>query len=264
MSQYPHILTDTTLTVIVGGSPKTIIRDHLYFDQVMELINSGERNDDRMRELLRPIEALRSAIDGEYSMHLRNGVLSFCYQGIDIPLPVTIKEAIIHCRMNNLSVRPIYNMLCKAHQNPHKFVFEELFDFITAAGVAITEDGDLLAYKRVRYDYMDIHSGSISNAPGNLVTLPEPDRLDTDRHRTCSYGLHFAAWSYLDSYAGATCNRTLIVQVDPRDIGAIPSDYNNAKGRASKYRIIRDITEEQELSKQRIWTAADLRAVISE
>jgi hypothetical protein len=51
--------------------------------------------------------------------------------------------------------------------------------------------------------------------------------------------LHFCSRSYLSGFGG---DRTLIVKVNPRNVFAIPTDYGNAKGRASEYYVVGECT----------------------
>jgi len=99
-----------------------------------------------------------------------------------------------------------------------------------------------LAYKKVRDNFMDVHSGTMLNAPGCIVEM-ERNKVDDDKNNTCSTGLHFCAESYLRSFGG---ERTVIVKINPADVVSIPSDYNDAKGRACRYEVIGELGVEAE------------------
>jgi hypothetical protein len=101
----------------------------------------------------------------------------------------------------------------------------------------ITPDGCFLAYKRVRENYMDCHTGTMDNSVGRVVEM-ERNMVDDNRNNTCSSGLHFCSHSYLSSFGG---ERTVIVKIDPADVVSIPSDYNDAKGRACRYTVIGEV-----------------------
>jgi hypothetical protein len=72
-------------------------------------------------------------------------------------------------------------------------------------------------------------------------TTPEMPRneVNDDKDQTCSDGLHFCSQGYLGFYGAG--GRTMILKVNPRDVVSIPSDYDNAKGRACKYEVIGEL-----------------------
>jgi hypothetical protein len=104
----------------------------------------------------------------------------------------------------------------------------------------ITPDGCFLAYKKVRNDYLDIHSGTMNNSVGQVVSM-ERNEVDDDKDRTCSAGLHFCSQDYLPHFGNGYDNRVVILKINPRDVVSIPSDYNNAKGRACRYEVVGEI-----------------------
>jgi hypothetical protein len=75
------------------------------------------------------------------------------------------------------------------------------------------------------------------NAPGCVVEM-ERNAVDDNKDQTCSTGLHFCGMSYLSHFGG---ERTVIVKINPRDVVSIPSDYNDAKGRACRYEVIGEL-----------------------
>jgi hypothetical protein len=135
-------------------------------------------------------------------------------------------------------------------KNPSKRAVDELFGFIEACDLPITEDGHFLAYKKVQENYMDCHSGTIRNAVGDTPSM-DRNQVDEDKDRTCSYGLHFCSYGYLRSFGGS---RIMVLKINPADVVAIPSDYNNSKGRCSAYEVVAEIETENGLPKQRLDT----------
>lgn len=118
-----------------------------------------------------------------------------------------------------------------------------LYDFLNAWKAPITEDGHFIAFKRVRPDYRDIHSGTFDNSPGQVVEMPR-DRVNPDPDVSCSNGLHVAATSYLGSfYARFEGYRVLACKVDPADVVAVPRDYGFAKMRVCRYVVLGDAEE---------------------
>jgi hypothetical protein len=52
--------------------------------------------------------------------------------------------------------------------------------------------------------------------------------------------LHFCSQEYLPHFGGSD-SRVVIVKINPRDVVSIPTDYNNAKGRACRYEVIGEV-----------------------
>jgi len=126
-------------------------------------------------------------------------------------------------------------------QNPSDRAVQELYGFLEASGLPITDDGYFLAYKSIRDDFTDHHTGTMDNSVGAVVEMPR-NTVDEDKDRTCSRGLHFAAHEYASSFY--VKGRMVVLKINPRDVVAIPSDYNNQKGRACKYTILREVSRD--------------------
>lgn len=114
---------------------------------------------------------------------------------------------------------------------------EDLMKFIKKSDMPLTNDGRIIAYKRVTSadgEYVvDTHSGNIRQRVGSRVTMPV-DMVDPSRHNSCSTGLHVANLGYLGGFPG---DKTLIVLVDPENFIAIPYG-EDTKARVCSYDII--------------------------
>tara|TARA_R110002020_G_scaffold409377_1_gene619144 strand:+ start:1280 stop:2284 length:1005 start_codon:yes stop_codon:yes gene_type:complete len=126
-------------------------------------------------------------------------------------------------------------------ENPSDRAVQELYGFLEVSGLPITDDGYFLAYKSIRDNFTDHHTGTMDNSVGAVVEMPR-NTVDEDKDRTCSRGLHFAAHEYASSFYGS--GRMVVLKINPRDVVAIPSDYNNQKGRACKYTILREVSRD--------------------
>lgn len=122
--------------------------------------------------------------------------------------------------------------------NPSMVSRKELYLFLEAANLPITEDGCFLAYKAVRDDYRDIHSGRFDNSPGQVLEMPRA-KVDDDRNVTCSYGFHAAAYEYAKNFMAG--GRMVAVKINPADVVSVPSDYGNQKLRTCRYEVLYEI-----------------------
>ncbi len=138
-----------------------------------------------------------------------------------------------------VSTETLKPLLLNILLNPFINCKQELYDYCSNLDFEFTTDGCILAYKVLRDDYTSFHP----NLHGEHLLhtfgkeLVEPD-FDNDRTNVCSKGLHFCAKDYIRSYSSS--GKVIIVKVNPRDIVAIPTDYNFKKGRCIKYTPICD------------------------
>jgi hypothetical protein len=99
----------------------------------------------------------------------------------------------------------------------------------------ITTKGTFLAYKGIREDGKDVHSGTIDNSPGQTPTMPRR-LVNDDPNQGCSQGLHVGAFEYASHWGP----RVVLVEVDPADVVSVPADHSYQKCRACKYKVLRD------------------------
>jgi len=139
-----------------------------------------------------------------------------------------------------LPVDHFVSFLINLMSNPSRTAIQELYLFLESADLPITEDGCFLAYKAVRHDFKDKHSGKFDNSPGQVLDMPR-NEVDDVRDRTCSYGYHAAAYEYAKDFLGGGGDRMVTVKINPRDVVSVPSDYKNQKLRTCRYEVMEEI-----------------------
>ena len=157
------------------------------------------------------------------------------YKGtlIDNSLTVRILELMRQGKPMTHMLRFMDNLF----QNPQPWAIHELYDWLKKNKLPITDRGTYMAYKRVRNDYKDCYSGTIDNSVGQIVFMKRED-VDPDRRNECSQGLHFCSAAYLPNYPG---DRVMKVEINPKDVVAIPADYEFSKGRTWLYEVVEEI-----------------------
>jgi hypothetical protein len=119
---------------------------------------------------------------------------------------------------------------------------EDLMQFIKKSDLPLTDAGEIIAYKRVNKkgdDYVDCHTGKVIQNIGSRV-YTDADKVDPDRTRSCSNGLHVGSLSFMKSFHGG---HTLICLVKPEDFIAVPQ-YDTTKCRVCEYRVIGVLSDE--------------------
>jgi len=125
-------------------------------------------------------------------------------------------------------------------QNPSKRSVDSLWAFLDHVGIPIEPDGRFLAYKGVRADYLDKHSGKICNRPGSWVQMPRNEISDDPNH-ACHTGLHVGSLEYARSYCG---ERIVVCRVDPADVVCVPHDASHQKMRTCRYYVAGNFGEQ--------------------
>jgi hypothetical protein len=196
----------------------------------------------RAAELLDVKGAIQVATQGNPRIKFANGRLSYKplkgpAQPLGGPLIDRILTSLKAGNLDGAKIKPLMLFLDNIMKNELNDIRDELYLFLMSGDMPITTDGCFLAYKNVGPKFMDIHSNTLDNSPGKVVAM-DPKKVDRNRGNTCSVGLHFASRSYLRNYSSSHGGHTVVVKVNPRNVFAIPNDYNNAKGRASEYFVV--------------------------
>ncbi|WAW11716.1 rIIB protein [Acinetobacter phage nACB2] len=246
------VITLPNSTVIaIASQSHEVKKDHPRFNQINIFLSKVVDNvitEDQAKELENLIEGeqvtqLKTWSQGKLSID--NGVVRWDGK----PLVGGLKEVMLRLaasgdtkRLKNFSA-----FIEKVRQCVSYKVNQRFFDFISKNSLQITEDGDIIAFKVVRHDYKDKHSGTFDNSVGKTVQMPRNEVDDQDTN-TCSNGLHICSESYIKSFSSSN-DRLVLVKVDPRDIVSIPTDYNSSKCRTCRYTVVKDVTDEWKAGK---------------
>jgi hypothetical protein len=226
----PFVLTDESITVVVRGKPYTIASSNAAFNEVKTRLQNEDF--DGIEKLFDTGAAITSFTKG--SIVIKDNTVYYKGQVVHNYLV----DRILAFMREGLPHNPLVAFLENLLQNPSFRAVQELYAFLEAANLPITEDGCFLAYRKVTADYKDFYTGKNDNSIGAVVKMAR-NMVDEDKNRTCSYGLHFCSHSYLPHYHGGQ-GRVVIVKINPANVIAIPADYNNAKGRCCEYEVVAD------------------------
>lgn len=226
------IYNGTTISFQAKGKFHTAHLSHPAFTRILELAKEGRFDD--AAELIDVKEAIKQTLEGSKA-ELKGDQVYYNGEQVHGNLARRITAMV----KEGFSVQPLLLFLDNLMENPSKRAVDELYGFLESARLPITDDGHFLAYKSVRQDFKDHHSGTMDNSVGQVVQM-ERNRVDEDKDRTCSYGLHFAAHQYAEGFGRG--GRMVVLKINPKDVVAIPSDYNNQKGRCCRYEVIEEVS----------------------
>jgi len=228
-----HIITPDAITLIFSeGHPVSIGSEDGRYKDVVSLIRNQKYDD--ILSLVDRSEQIREHTNGRFLV--RNGLVVIEGE----PLPEALSDKLLEFCDFKQDTRPLELFWHNLKKNPSKESKRDLYDFMRANLMPITPNGHFIGYKKVRNDYKDCFTGTITNKPGRIIKMLRAE-VDGNRANTCSKGLHVAAYSYASGFGG---NILLEVEVNPRDVVAVPPDYKQQKMRVCRYRVIRRATHE--------------------
>lgn len=228
----PYIVTSDAITVVLDGASKVVYKSNQHYPSLVAALKNKD-----IKEIRKTID-LAAAVNtfGKGKVYVKDGVVFYNSK----PVHNVVSDHILKMIREGYDSAPMLAFLRNLMNNPSETSRNELYLFLQKGKMPITPDGCFLAYKRVRNDYTDVHSGKFDNTPGKTVSMKRED-VDDNRNNLCSRGLHFCSESYLPHFSPGS--KVVLVKVNPADVVSIPSDYENAKGRAWRYVVLQDVTD---------------------
>lgn len=239
-----------SLTRLVNGAvDNSVVIDKSAenFDEVFGLIvNSGMSQEalEKAYCLCSPKKMVEGFTKGKFKVDVVNNTIVYTPDtGVPFEVSGKLSQRIIDTIKNDGvdGVESLFNFLDKLMLNPSNRSVNELYGFMTHNDIEIAPNGNFYAWKVVRDTYMDKHSNTMDNSVGKEVRVAR-NQVNEDSRVTCSYGLHVCAKSYIRHFGGGG-DRVVRVEVDPRDVVAIPADYNDSKMRCAGYNVVEDVTD---------------------
>lgn len=234
------IKSDTHITLVFDdGNSETVYSTNQNYAAVCTAVK--EKDWEKAELLAKPVEAVKILIKGIDKVAVESGCIT--YDGT--PLHNSLTKRMLQMHDEGFDIQPLALFLENLMDNPSYRAVNELYGFLENSDLPITEDGHFLAYKRIGEDFKDLHTRKLDNSIGSVVEMRR-NTVDEDKNRTCSSGLHFCARRYLPSFGSHSSeNKVIMVKINPRDVVAIPTDYNNAKGRTCRYQVVKELEVEK-------------------
>lgn len=257
---YPYIIQGSQVTVVINSKPHVVSKSHPMFQRVVDAIKANDWK--TVDSIIDPKKVVLEYGNGKIAVEGDK----LYWNGEEFHNSLATR--MIQMLQDGFDIKPMVNFMENLMTNPSKRAVTELYGFLEKNSLPITPDGCFLAYKKIRQDYTDCHTGTVLNKPavyiteadletianstnkkvkvtienGITVVSMERNNVDDDQNRTCSTGLHFCSRDYLNHFGG---ERIVIVKINPRDVVSIPNDYNDSKGRACRYEIVDEIDKDK-------------------
>jgi hypothetical protein len=247
-----YIHTIHGMSVVVKGRPYHVSPTDPQYDDLVAAVKTGASEDDIYEIINAVARKVEEAARLTPNMVYNGGVIKY----LGMPLHGYAVEKLVNLIHTGQETKPLAMFLDRLQNNPSKQTIDDLYSFLEYGKIPITERGTFLAYKAVRHDWKDIHSGKFDNSVGQTLVMPR-SRVDDRREVTCSTGFHVCSFEYLPHFSHAD-GHVVVCEVDPADVVSIPSDYNNTKMRVTGYTVIGEIEgyykeRRNILSEKEIW-----------
>lgn len=217
-----HVLNNSIVLNYLGKTTVVSKDDEERYEGVLACIRENRLND------IPAVVEIERGFEGT-GLELKDGLL---YEN-NIPMPAELNARILAYKEQGLPFDSLMKFWENLKLNPSYNSKQMLYKFLEHNGHPFTEDGCFIAYRGVTSDFKDMRTGNFDNSVGAVC---EEDRalVDDNPNNTCSRGLHVACFDYAKGFGP-----TLIeVKVNPRDVVAVPTDYNGTKMRTCRFEVV--------------------------
>jgi len=199
------------------------------YDKILKLIKDGDFK--KIRKLVDVKDFIEAESNDKFCI-LNGSVYSYGRKVSDY-----ISNKIVDFHNNGLPFDNLLNFWNNLINNKSEDSISELYLFLEHNKYPLTVDGHFIAYKKVTSNFKDFATNTFNNSVGSIV---EMDRAEvcSDRKVTCSVGLHAASYSYAKNFYGSDEGILIQVKINPADVVSVPYDYDNAKLRCCKYKVV--------------------------
>lgn len=249
MNYASSIVTQESIILMFDEGARVVKNHHPKFEEVKKLVLEGKPFE--ALELFDISSKLQKHDSGDF--FVLDNMVYLKQDDNQIPMPEGLSGKVVAFAENGIPYKPLIKFWENVQKNPNVESVKDLWEFLNHNNIPITEDGCFVAYKRVNEDYTSTVRGkwvkdecgewykdvkqSYDNTPGKRVEMPR-EQIDNDRNRTCSSGLHVAAFEYANTFYSN--GKLLEVKVNPADVVSVPVDYNQQKMRTCGYDVIRE------------------------
>lgn len=239
---------EANITVLVEGHPKSPFgahSSHQNFDRIVELASAGDPEVADLFDVDLAIQRVFERLNERWSYEDKQ-----VYKDGDL-VETAFSRQLLAFVQKGEPIDALLKFDEKLDANPSKNSREMAWAWLNENEFAITEEGNIIAYKGVNKDengdYRSTFKGEafvndepmkglIRNNVGDTVTMPRSVVKD-DPFSLCHTGLHVANKRFAQGFA----THTVTVELSPRDIVSVPSGHGE-KMRVCRYTVI-EVTE---------------------
>ena len=231
MEEIPAIyIPGETLSVFLKGKQFTIYASDSKFESAVKAFT--ENNQEELYLVLNPAQVFKSLYAKYEQVEVKDGNV---YVSGD-PISNIIAERILQFLAQGVDCLPVFKFITKLNLNPSSRAVNELYTFLEHKFLPLTGSGNFLAYKALRSDFTDVHTGKFDNNVGNVLEMPR-NKVDDNKEAGCSYGFHAGTLEYARGFRPCS-GKLVLVEINPADVVSIPTDCECQKLRTCKYKVV--------------------------
>jgi len=228
-SAIPYTMSNESVTVVIGGKSTVVRKGAPNYVAIRTAIVNEDW--DAVADNFTVAKSIKEWAKGKFSVQ---GESNFYYG--EEALPSNINQRIVKMATNGEDPTPLLRFFERLQKNPSMRSVTQLYGFIEHSGIPLTKDGCFYAYKKVRSDFKDVHSGEFDNHPGKTLEMPR-NKISDDPNQACHEGFHVGALGYAGTF-GDNNGKMVICKVDPEHVVCVPYDASQQKMRVCKYKVV--------------------------
>lgn len=229
-TEIAYTYTKSTLSVFIDGKSYSIYLDKLNSSARKELHQALDTNNkDMILSFVDRVKAIEKYAAG--NLEIKDGNLLFN----GTKMTDYLAQIILEMQALGSPISAFMNFYKNMLLCPSAECREHIYKFLEYGNLPITNDGCFLAYKYVKENYRDCYTGQFDNSVGNKLVMPR-HKVDDNPNSACSYGFHVGTLQYSGNPGPA--KRVVICKVNPRDVCAVPFDYEHQKMRVCEYIVV--------------------------
>ena len=218
------------ITIFVEGKQHTILATDSNFASAVTAFEASDW--DGLYNILNPAQVFQNLYAKYEQVEVKHGNV---YVN-DEPISNLIAGRILDFLAKGVDCLPVFKFITKLNLNPSARAVNELYTFLEHKFLPLTDNGNFLAYKALRDDYTDVHTGKFDNSVDNVLEMPR-NKVDDNKEVGCSYGFHAGTLEYARGFR--PCNgKLVVVEINPADVVSIPTDCECQKLRTCKYKVV--------------------------
>ncbi len=218
-----------SLTVFLDGKQYKIFVSEPNFQSALNAYKSKDW--ESLRNIVNPAEAFKKLYAKYEQIEVKDGNVFVSGE----PISTLVANRILDYLSMELDCVPIFKFITKLNLNPSKRAVDELYTFLEHKFLPITDNGNFLAYKALRSDYTDVHTGKFLNTVDSVLEMPR-NKVDDNKEVGCSYGFHAGTLEYARDFRPSN-GKLVVVEINPADVVSIPTDCQCQKLRTCKYKV---------------------------
>lgn len=222
-----YTMTNDSIVVILDGTSHTIKRGDSNFKGVRGAVISEDWK--ALPALLVRAKALEEWTKGAFTV--KQGHVY--YRGDR--LPEQLNTRMVKMAREGADPQFLFDFWERLQRNPSMRSVESLYAFLEHQHIPIVKGGYFLAYKNVRSNYTDHHTGTVDHRPGARPKVPR-NKVSDDPRTACHYGLHVGNEAFALRFQQG--GRMIICQIDPEHVVCVPYDASFGKMRVCELLVL--------------------------